>query len=69
MRVGEIETTIRQALLVLKLRGSDLDKDSRQFELTHTGIEVQSWFEGREGIMSGAPRRMADSFVEAFVKR
>ena len=26
-------------------------------------------FTGREAIMSGSPRRMADSFVQAFVRR
>ena len=40
-----------------------------QLEITEQGVEVRSKFEGREGIMSGSPRRMADSFVEAFVKR
>ncbi len=69
LRYVEIESAIRKALLVLKLRGSDHAKDIRQFEITHHGIEVQSKFEGREGIMSGSPRRMADSFVEAFVRR
>ena len=69
LRYVEIESSIRKALLVLKLRGSDHAKDIRQFEIMHSGIEVQSKFEGREGIMSGSPRRMADSFVEAFVKR
>jgi circadian clock protein KaiC len=69
LRYVEIESTIRKALLVLKMRGSDHAKDIRQFEITDHGIEVRSKFEGREGIMSGSPRRMADSFVEAFVKR
>jgi circadian clock protein KaiC len=69
LRYVEIESAIRKALLVFKLRGSDHAKDIRQYEITRTGIEVQSKFEGREGIMSGNPRRMADSFVEAFVKR
>lgn len=69
LRYVEIESAIRKALFVLKLRGSDHAKDIRQFEITRTGIEVRSKFEGREGIMSGSPRRMADSFVEAFVKR
>jgi circadian clock protein KaiC len=69
LRYVEIESAIRKALLVLKLRGSDHAKDIRQFEITRHGIEVQSKFEGREGIMSGSPRRMADSFVEAFVRR
>ncbi len=69
LRYVEIESAIRKALLVLKLRGSDHAKDIRQYEITRNGIEVQSKFEGREGIMSGNPRRMADSFVEAFVRR
>ncbi len=69
LRYVEIESAIRKALLILKQRGSDHAKDIRQFEITRNGIEVQSKFEGREGIMSGNPRRMADSFVEAFVRR
>jgi circadian clock protein KaiC len=69
LRYVEIESTIRKALLVLKMRGSDHAKDIRQYEITEHGFEVQSKFEGREGILSGNPRRMADSFVEAFVKR
>ena len=70
LRFVEIESAIRKALLVLKLRGSDHAKDIRQFAITSAGIEVQSKFEGQEGIMSGSPRRtMADSFKEAFVKR
>ena len=70
LRYVEIESTIHKALLVLKLRGSDHAKDIRQFQITPHGIEVQAKFEGREGIMSGNPRRsMAESFVEAFVRR
>ncbi|MEA3342353.1 MAG: ATPase domain-containing protein [Chloroflexota bacterium] len=69
LRYVEIESAIRKAILVLKMRGSDHDKGIRQFEVTSRGIEVQSPFEGRAGIMSGSPRRMADSFVQAFVRR
>jgi len=69
LRYVEIESTIHKALLLLKMRGSDHAKDIRQFEITGQGVEVRSKFEGREGIMSGSPRRMVDSFVEAFVKR
>lgn len=69
LRYVEIESAVRKAILVLKMRGSDHDKGIRQFEITSRGIEVQSPFEGREGIMSGSPRRMADSFVQAFVRR
>ncbi len=69
LRYVEIESTIRKALLVLKMRGSNNDKGIRQFEITSRGIEVRTPFEGREGIMSGSPRRMVDSFVQAFVRR
>ncbi len=69
LRYVEIDSAVHKALLVLKLRGSDHAKDIRRFEITPHGIEVQSKFEGREGIMSGSPRRMADYFEQAFVKR
>jgi len=69
LRYVEIDSAIRKALLVLKLRGSDHAKDIRQFEITAKGFEVRSKFEGREGILSGSPHRMAESFVEAFVRR
>jgi circadian clock protein KaiC len=69
LRYVEIESAIRKALLVLKMRGSNHDKGIRQFEITSRGIEVRAPFEGREGIMSGTPRRMVDSFVQAFVRR
>ena len=69
LRYVEIESAIRRALLVLKMRGSDHDKGIRQFEITSRGVEVRAPFEGREGIMSGSPRRMVDSFVQAFVRR
>ncbi len=69
LRYVELESSIRKALLVLKLRGSDHAKDIRQFEITGQGIEIMSKFEGQEGIMSGSPRRMAEAFMEAFGRR
>jgi circadian clock protein KaiC len=69
MRYVEIESAIRKALFVLKMRGSDHAKDIRQYDIMPDGLEVQARFEGQEGILSGSPRRMADSFVKAFVKR
>jgi circadian clock protein KaiC len=69
LRYVEMESAIHKALLVLKMRGSNHDKDIRQYAIGPEGITVQSRFEGREGIMSGSPRRMADSFVQAFVRR
>jgi circadian clock protein KaiC len=68
LRYVEIDSAVRKALLVLKLRGSEHDKDIRQYEITPTGIEVQAKFKGREGIMSGSPR-MATAFGKAFVDK
>ncbi len=68
LRYVEIESAIRKALLVLKMRGSDHAKDIRQYEITSHGIDVQAKFEGQEGILSGSPRKMAASFIKAFVK-
>jgi len=69
LRYVEIESAMRKALLVLKLRGSDHAKDIRQFEITNQGIEIRSRFEGQEGIMSGSPRRMVEAFDQAFRPR
>jgi len=69
LRYVEIESSVRKAILTLKMRGSNHDKGIRQFEITSRGIEIRTPFEGREGIMSGSPRRMVDSFVEAFVRK
>jgi circadian clock protein KaiC len=69
LRYVEMDSAIHKALLALKMRGSDHDKDIRQFTITSEGIQVRSKFEGQEGIMSGSPRRMADSFLQAFVRR
>ncbi|MFW6115641.1 MAG: RAD55 family ATPase [Chloroflexota bacterium] len=69
LRYVEIESTVRKAVLVLKMRGSDHDKRILECEITSRGLVVQDPFEGQEGIMSGSPTRMVDSFVEAFVRR
>ncbi len=68
LRYVEIESAIRKALLVLKLRGSDHAKDIRQFSITGHGIEVQDKFVGQEGIMSGSPRSNAEAFRQAFAR-
>lgn len=66
LRYVEIDSAVHKALLVLKLRGSNHAKDIRQFTITENGIVVQDKFVGREGIMSGSPRSMAEAFRQAF---
>lgn len=67
LRYVEIESGVRRAILVLKMRGSDHDKDIRQFELTTHGLKIASAFQGREALLSGSPRRtLSQKAVELF---
>jgi circadian clock protein KaiC len=68
LRYVEIQSAVHKALLVLKLRGSDHDKDIRQYAITGQGFEVRSRFEGTQGIMSGTPTMThAEAFAAAFL--
>jgi circadian clock protein KaiC len=68
LRYVEIQSAVHKALLVLKLRGSDHDKDIRQYAITGHGIEVRTRFEGTRGIMSGTPIMTHEqAFVAAFL--
>lgn len=61
----EIESSLRKALVILKMRGSDHDKQLREFEITSNGVRITSAFSNYEGIITGAPRKVgSDRFVE-----
>ncbi len=63
----EIESSVRKALVILKMRGSDHDKQLRQFQITSAGIKIESAFSNYEGVMTGSPRRVAsEKFTELF---
>ncbi len=70
LRYVEIESAIEKALCFLKMRGSDHQKDIRCFRITSKGIEVESKFSGKEGIMSGITHSTPqDAFVNVFGKK
>ena len=70
LRFVEIDSTIEKAICVLKMRGSDHQKDIRCFKITPRGIEVEAKFSGREGIMSGITHSTPqDAFVNVFGKK
>ena len=70
LRYVEIESTIAKAICVLKMRGSDHQKDIRCFRIGSNGIEVEAKFSGREGIMSGISHHTPqDAFVNVFGKK
>jgi circadian clock protein KaiC len=57
MRYVEIDSVMQRAVAVLKTRGSDHSKAIRRFEIKTGGIAVHEAFKGREGLLSGTPRR------------
>jgi len=70
LRYVEIESTVQKAFLVLKMRGSNHQKDIRCFNIGPKGIEVESKFSGCEGIMSGISHHTPqDAFVNVFGKK
>jgi circadian clock protein KaiC len=70
LRYVEIDSTIQKAFLILKMRGSDHQKDIRCFRIGSKGIEVEAKFSGREGIMSGFSHHTPqDAFVNVFGKK
>ena len=69
----EIESSLRRALVILKMRGSDHDKRLREYEITSHGVLVSTPFSQYEGLMSGSPTRSmtdeaANSWAFAFAK-
>jgi circadian clock protein KaiC len=70
LRYVEVDSSIQKAMLVLKMRGSDHQKEIRCFKIGRHGLEVESKFSGREGIMSGITRHTPqDAFVNVFGKK
>jgi len=68
LRYVEIESSMKKAATILKMRGSDHEKSLREIEITGSGIRVSSPFEQYEGLLTGSPRRTGEQrFVEAFV--
>ncbi len=67
LRYVEIKSEMRKAISVLKMRGSDHDKEIREFIIGKNGIEVKLPFSEYAGILSGNPTKTpTDAFIEAF---
>ena len=74
LKYVEIESSIRKALIVLKMRGSEHDKRLQEFQITNEGFKVIAPFSGYEGIITGTPRKavtekMGKAWSEAFKKK
>lgn len=69
LRYVEIKSEMRKAISVLKMRGSDHDKEIRELIINKNGVEIKLPFSEYSGILSGSPvKAPADAFMEAFKK-
>jgi circadian clock protein KaiC len=69
LRYIEMESEMKKAISVLKMRGSNHDKEIRELVITKKGIEVKLPFAEYSGLMSGNPvKSPSQAFVEAFKK-
>lgn len=56
LRYVEVESEIRRAIAVLKMRGSDHTKEIRSFGIQRGGLVVGEAFKGRRGLLGGIYR-------------
>lgn len=69
LRYVEIKSEMRKAISVLKMRGSDHDKEIREIVINRKGIGIKTPFLEYSGILSGSPTKTpSEAFVEAFKK-
>ena len=69
LRYVEIKSEMRKAISVLKMRGSDHDKEIREIVINKNGAEIKLPFSEYSGLLSGNPIKLAtQAFVEAFKK-
>jgi circadian clock protein KaiC len=69
LRYVEIESTMRKAVMVMKMRGSEHDRQLREFAITQSGVDVMTPFAGYDSIMSGSPKKsLSDAAVDAWTR-
>ncbi len=68
LKFVEIESSIRTALVVMKMRGSAHDRQLREFEISSKGVKVGPPFLEYEGVTSGQARKVSRSIDEVIGK-
>ena len=66
LRYTELESEIRRALVIVKMRDSDHTKSLVEFEITDRGAMVKGKFAGIAGVLSGTPTPTEQKFREFF---
>ena len=70
LRYVEIKSEMRKAISVLKMKGSDHDKEIREIIISNNGAEIKLPFGEYSGLLSGNPiNTLSQAFVEAFKKK
>jgi circadian clock protein KaiC len=69
LRYVEIKSEMRKAISVLKMRGSEHDKEIREFVINDNGADIKLPFSEYSGLLSGNPfKNPSKAFMEAFKK-
>ena len=58
MRYVEVDSAMSRALTILKMRGSQHDKDIRPYEIKSGGLKLLPPFKDIQGLLSATPRRV-----------
>lgn len=66
LRYTELESEIRRALAIVKMRDSDHEKSLVEFEIAPEGFIVGEKFLGLSGVLTGMPTRIERRFREFF---
>lgn len=66
LRYAELDSEIRRAMVVVKMRDSDHVKSLVEFEVGPHGAEVKGKFAGVSGVLSGTPTPTEQRFREFF---
>lgn len=66
LRYAELDSEIRRALAVVKMRDSDHTKSLVEFEIGRRGVSVKTKFAGLSGVLTGTPVRTEERFREFF---
>jgi len=69
LRYVEIKSEMRKAISVLKMRGSEHDKEIRELVINNNGAEIKMPFSEYSGLLSGNPiKTPSQAFIETFKK-
>jgi circadian clock protein KaiC len=69
LKFVEIDSGMRKAIVIMKMRGSDHDKALKEYAITPAGFKIEGGFTDYEGVMSGSAHRVAsERFVDMFQK-